>query len=164
MYSIVFWGKGIVYELIKSSLQSYAFVAAFSGLWCLLVIYGTFKKTKNVPNKKKKAVLRFGISGALLCLWAWLFVYTNLYPISLAYYEYNHDFAEEKIGVIDGIEQDGKDRIYLNIDNAEYTMVYSSVSPAFIIGKDIDEGDTVKIKFGVRSKYIFDIYELNTRP
>ena len=86
----------------------------------------------------------------------------NLYPISLAYYEYNHDFAEEKIGVIDGIEQDGKDRLCLNIDNTEYTMVYSSVKHSIIEDRDIDKGDTVKIKFGVRSKYIFDIYELNT--
>ncbi len=147
-----------MYELIKSSLSTYAFVAAVFGLWSLLVIYGMFKKTKDIENKKIKTVLRFGISGVLVCLWAWHFVYINLYPISLAYYEYNHDFAEEKTGVIDGIEQDGKDRIYLTIDNEEYTMVDSSVSPAFIIGKDFDEGDTVNIKFGVRSKYIFDIY------
>ena len=151
-----------MYELIKSSLQSYAFVAAFSGIWCLLVIYGTFKKTKNVPNKKKKAVLRFGISGALLCLWAWLFVYTNLYPISLAYYEYSRNSVEEKIGVINSIEQDGKDRINLIIDNTEYTMVYSSVSPSIIDDRDIDKGDAVKIQFGESSMFIFDIYKVNS--
>lgn len=153
-----------MYELIKSSLSTYAFVAAFSGLWSLLVIYEIFKKTKDSENKKIKAVLRFGISGVLLCLWAGYFVYMNLYPISLAYYEYNHDFAEEKIGVIDDIKQDGKDRMKLIIGNKEYTTVYSSVRPAVIIGKDINEGDTVKIKFGKKSKYIFDIYELNTEP
>ena len=153
-----------MYELIKSSLQAYAFVAAFSGLWCLLVIYGTFKKTKNVPNKKKKAVLRFGISGALLCLWAWLFVYTFLYPISLAYYEYSRNSVEEKIGVINSIELDGKDRINLIIDNTEYTMVYSSLNSDDIISRDIDEGNTVKIEFGVKSKYIFDICEFNISP
>ena len=152
-----------MYELIKSSFQAYASAAAFSGVWILLAVYGTFKNTKKIENKKMKTVLRFSIGSVLICFWIWFFVCVNLYPISLAYYEYNHDFAEEKIGVIDGIKQDGKDRIYLNIDNEEYTMVDSSVSPAFIIGKDIDEGDTVKIKFGVRSKYIFDIYELNTR-
>ncbi len=111
-----------------------------------------------------KTVLRSSISSILICFWIWFFVYVNLYPISLAYYEYNHDFAEEKIGVIDSIEQDSKDRIKLIIGSTEYTMVYSSVSPAFIIGKDFDEGDTVKIKFGVESKYIFDIYKLNTIP
>jgi len=146
-----------VYELIKSSLLAYAFAAAFSGLWILLAVHGTFKNTKNIENKKMKTVLRFSIGSVLVCLWAWHFVYMNLYPISLAYYEYNHDFAEEKIGVIDRIEQDVKDRMNLIIDNTEYTMVYSSVSPAVIIGRDIDEGDTVKIKVGVRSKYIFDI-------
>ena len=153
-----------MYELIKSSLLAYAFAAVFSGLWILLVVYGMFKKTKKIENKKIKTVLRFGISGVLVCLWAWHFVYMNLYPISLAYYEYNQEIVEEKIGVIESVEQSEKDRIYLTIDNTKYTMVDSSVSPAFIIGKDIDEGDTVKIKFGVRSKYIFDIYELNTRP
>ena len=153
-----------MYELMKSSLQAYAFAAVFSGLWILLAVYGTFKNTKNIKNKKMKTVLRFSIGSVLICFWIWFFVCVNLYPISLAYYEYSRNSVEEKIGVIDSIEQDGKDRINLIIGNTEYTMVHSSVSPAFIIGKDINEGDTVKIKFGVRSKYIFDIYELNTRP
>ncbi len=145
-----------MYELIKSSLQVYAFVAVFSGLWILLVVYGMFKKTKKIENKKIKTVLRFGISGVLVCLWAWHFVYINLYPISLAYYEYSRNSVEEKIGVINSIEQDGKDRINLIIDNTEYTMVYSSLNSDDIISRDIDEGDTVKIEFGVKSKYIFD--------
>ena len=153
-----------MYELIKDSLQAYSFVAVFSALWILFAVYATIKNTKNIENKKLKTVLRSSISSILICFWIWFFVYVNLYPISLAYYEYNHDFAEEKIGVIDSIEQDGKDRIKLIIGSTEYTMVYSSVSPAFIIGKDFDEGDTVKIKFGVESKYIFDIYKLNTIP
>ena len=64
-----------MYELIKSSLQVYAFVAVFSGLWILLVLYGMFKKNKKIENKKIKTVLRFGISGVLVCFWAWIFVY-----------------------------------------------------------------------------------------
>ena len=43
-----------MYELIKSSLQAYAFAAVFSGLWILLVVYGMFKKTKKIENKKIK--------------------------------------------------------------------------------------------------------------
>ena len=39
-------------ELIKSSLLTYAFVAAFSGLWILLVVYGMFKKTKKSKIKR----------------------------------------------------------------------------------------------------------------
>lgn len=153
-----------MYELIKNSLSFYAFVATFTGLWVLFVVYGTFKKTKNIESKKIKTVVRFGTSCALVCLWAWHFVCMNLYPVSLAYYEYNHDIVEEKSGVINNIEQDVKDRIILIIDNMEYTMVDSSVSPAVIIGRDIDEGDTVNFKFGVKSKYIFDIYKSNTSP
>ena len=153
-----------MYELIKSSLQAYAFAAVFSGLWILLVVYGMFKKTKKIENKKIKTVLRFGISGVLVCLWAWHFVYINLYPISLAYYEYSRNSVEEKIGVINSIEQDGKDRINIIIDNTEYTMVYSSLNSDDIISRDIDEGDTVKIEFGVKSKYIFDICEFNISP
>ena len=151
-----------MYELIKSSLQAYAFAAVFSGLWILLVVYGTFKKTKNIENKKIKTVLRVGISSVLICLWAWHFVYMNLYPISLAYYEYNHNIVEEKIGVINSIEQDGKDRIDLIIDNTEYRLVHSSTDPAVIIGKDIAEGDAVRVTFGAKSKYVFDIYKSNT--
>ena len=84
----------------------------------------------------------------------------NLFPISLAYYEYNHNLVEEKTGVVESIEQDGKDRINIIIDDTEYTIVHSSVNPVFIIGGDIDKGDNVKIIFGVNSKFIFDIMEL----
>lgn len=133
-------------------------------MWCFLAIVGTFKNTKNIESKKIKTVLRFGISGVLVCFWIWFFIYVNLFPISLAYYEYSRNSVEEKIGVINSIEQDGKDRINLIIDNTEYTMVYSSLNSDDIISRDIDEGDTVKIEFGVKSKYIFDICELNISP
>ena len=139
-------------------------MAVFSGLWILAVVHGMFQKTKEIENKKIKTVLRFVISGVLVCLWAWIFVYIDLYPISLAFYEYNNDFTEEKIGVIDSMEQDGNDRLNLIIDNTEYTMVYSSIKSDDIISSDIDEGDTVKIEFGVKSKYIFDICEFNISP
>ncbi len=147
-------------DLIKTNVLSYAFMAAFIGFCVLLFICDTFKRTKNVESKKIKTVLRFGISGVLVCFWLWVFVCVNLLPISLAYYEYNHDLAEEKTGVIESIEQDTKDRIYIIIDNTEYVMVHSSASPAVIIGRDIDEGDTVKVKFGERSKFIFEIFRI----
>lgn len=151
-------------ELIKTNVLVYAFIAAITGLWVWLFVFGTFKKTKNIESKKIRKALRIGVSGVLVCLWIYFFIYMNLYPISLAYYEYNYAFTEEKIGVIENIEYDGKDRLNIVIDNVEYTMVHSSVSPAVIIGRDIDEGDTVKIKFGTKSKYIFDIYRSNTSP
>ena len=43
-----------MYELIKSSLQAYAFAAVFSGLWILLVVYGMFKKTKKIEKSLDK--------------------------------------------------------------------------------------------------------------
>lgn len=150
-------------ELIRTNLSAYAFVAAFTGLMLLSIISVTFKNTKNINNKKIKTVLRVGISSVLICLWAWHFIYVNLYPISLACYEYNHNIVEEKIGVINSIEQDGKDRIDLIIDNTEYRLVHSSTDPAVIIGKDIAEGDTVRVTFGAKSKYVFDIYKSNTK-
>ena len=62
-----------MYELIKSSLQSYAFVAAFTGLCVLSAVYATFKNTKNIENKKLKTILRFSISSVLICFWTWFF-------------------------------------------------------------------------------------------
>ena len=153
-----------MYELIKTNFQFYAFAAVFSGLWILSVVHGMFQKTKEIENKKIKTVLRFSICSVLICFWIWFFVCVNLYPISLAYYEYSRNSVEEKIGVINSIEQDGKDRINLIIDNTEYTMVYSSLNSDDIISRDINEGDTVKIEFGVKSKYIFDICEFNISP
>ncbi len=149
-----------MYELINSSLSAYISAAAFTGFCVLLAIFETFKRTKNMESKKIKTALRFGVNGVLVCFWLWFFIYVNLLPISLAYYEYNHDLAEEKTGVIESIEQDTKDRIYIIIDNTEYVMVHSSSSPAVIIGRDIDEGDTVKVKFGERSKFIFEIFRI----
>ena len=112
-------------------------------------------------------------------MWILDFVYRNLYPFSLAYYEYKNDIVDKKIGVIENIEYDGRDRINIVIDNKEYIIVNSSSRPFVIIGSDIgnvnianleeitkgtarcviDEGDAVEFKFGAKSKFIFDIYK-----
>jgi len=147
-----------MYELMIENLSAYAFATVFTGLFVSLIICGTFKKTKNTQNKIAKTFLRFGISIILVSLWMYYFVYMNLYPVSLACYEYKYGFVEEKIGIIDSIEQNTKDRICLIIDNTTYTMVHSSVRPFTIVGKDINEGDAVKIIIGERSKYVFEIH------
>jgi hypothetical protein len=149
--------KTVIIDIGSNSVRK----QVFSGGKILLRQTITTQLAKDIENKKIKTVLRFGISGALVCLWAWFFVYKNFYPISLAYYEYNHNLVEEKIGVIERIEQNGKDRISISIDNTEYTVVHSSVNPLFVIGKDIDEGDTVKIEYGEKSRYVFDIHEIS---
>ena len=143
-------------ELLKTSFGAYLGIALFLGIVGALLVHGAIENTKEMENKKIKFALRIAICSIVVCLWM-CFVYMQLSPISLAYYEYNHDIVEEKTGVINSIEQDGKDRMNLIIDNAEYTMVYSSTEPNVIIGRDIDEGDTVKIKFGEKSMYIFEI-------
>ena len=144
-----------MYELIKDNLWAYILTTVLTGAWIVLTICGILSRC--TTNNKPKAILRFCLCGVLTCLWGWYFIYVNLYPISLAYYEINHELTEEKIGVVDVVEQSGKDRVHLIIDDIEYTMVYSSARPYFIVGVDIKDGDTVKIKFGTSSKYIFDI-------
>jgi len=141
----------------------FAYIGAtvFCAIWAFLVIYRVVKKTQNIESKKIKTILRFGIPCILVGLWVWHFIYMNLYPISLAYYEYNHNYTEEKIGVIDSIEQKGKDRIYFIIDDKEYIMVDSSAEPFVVIGKDVEKYDAVKFRFGKKSKFIFDIQTLD---
>ena len=152
-----------MYEMIKGNLLFYIILTAFVGLWSLLFICGIFKKTKNTESRKLKVFIRIGVSCALICFFGYVLVYADLFPISLAHYEYTHNFTEENIGVISNIEQKGNDRIYLIIDDTEYVMVDSRDS--FVtIGKDIDKGDTVKFKYGTKSKFIFDIYQVNTSP
>ena len=148
-------------ELLKTNFISYAFVTVFSAILFSSLVFGILKKTKKMENKKKKATINFIVSGVIICFWLWFFVYINLFPISLAYCEYNHNFVEEKIGVVENIERDGKDRINIIIDKEEYTIVYSSTNPDVSISSDIDKGDNVKIIFGVNSKFIFNITELS---
>ena len=145
-------------ELIRTNLLSYVFVTIFSGLWISLVIFSTFKKTNSIH--KVKILIRTIISSILICLWIYFFVYVNLYPVSLAYYEYRNNSTQQIVGVVDSIELTSKDRLELIIDKEKYTMVYSSVKVSSNdIINNITKGDTVQIKFGKKSKFIFDISE-----
>ena len=146
-------------ELITVNMLSYALVTSFTGILLISIIIKVFKDTKHFENKKKKTLMRFIVNGLLVCFWIWFFVYLNLLPISLAYYEYKNNVVQETTGVVEYIEQNGKDRINIIIDDTEYTIVHSSVHPVIIPGRDIDKGDIVKIKFGTNSKYIFDILQ-----
>lgn len=144
-------------ELIKTNMISYLFVAVFTGICFSSIVFGIFKATKNIESKSKKVLIRCVVNGVLICFWIWFFICVNLFPISLAYYEYNHDLTEEKIGIIESIEQDGKDRIIIVINGEEYKIVDSSVRPVIVLGRDIDKGDIVKFRFGETSKFIFDV-------
>ena len=151
-------------ELLKTSFITYAFVAVFIGHFVFLSILEIIVKTKNIECRILKAVLRFATSGALVCLWAWIFLYRWLYPISLAYYEYKNDFVEQAIGIVDCVEQDGKDRLNFIIDGTEYTMAYGTRSSVSNVRYRIDEGETVTFTYGVKSKYIFEIQQLRGSP
>lgn len=145
-------------ELLKSNCSFYFFATAFAAIWVLSFIYVIFKKTKQCDSQRIKALLRVGVSSILVCLWAYLFVYIQLYPISLAYSEYMTDKIEERICTIDNVEQKSKDRIYITADNTEFTMIPGSIDSFASIGK----GDTVKITYGEKSMFIFDIIEDET--
>ena len=144
-------------ELLRINMLSYAFVTVFTAILFFSLVFGLLKKTREIENKKKKAVINSIGCGVIICFWLWFFVYINLFPISLAYYEYNNNLVEEKSGVIESVEQEGKDRIIVIIDGVKYTIVHSSVNPVVTIGKDIDTGDHVTITFGANSKFIFDV-------
>jgi hypothetical protein len=149
---------------IKESFFSYLFLALFIGVSLIQLCFAFVKKIKNVENSKIRMILCVTICSAAFCFWLFFFVIGELYPISLAYSECKNGLTEETVGVIDSIEQEGKDRVRLVIKGTEYTMVYSSSEPFANIGKDIVEGDYVKISFGEKSKYLFDIYETNLVP
>ena len=150
--------------LIKESFWTYFFLAIFTGLWFLYVGFGIINKIRKMENRIMPRGLCAIMCCALSCLWFFLFVYGNLYPISLAYYEYKNDKTEEAIGVVERIQQTEKDIICLNIDGNEYTIVHDSTNPYVRIGIDVSKGDVVHIVYGENSKYIFDIYELKDLP
>lgn len=147
-------------ELLKTSLHAYLSSEMFFGIWVVLFSAIIIVKTKNMESRKLKIALRIIICSVLTGLWAFFCVYKSLYPISLAYYEYQNNLVEEKVGVIESIEQDGKDRILISIDGTIYTMVYSSLKPYNHVTIDIVKGDTVWVLTGEHSLYIFDICEM----
>ena len=150
--------------LIKESFLLYLFLAVFTGFWFLYAGFGIAKKIGNIENQRIRNGLCVIVCSALSFLWVFFFVYKNLYPISLAHYEYQNDKTEEVIGVVEYIEQTEKDIICLSIDGVAYTIVHNSTKPYVRIGIDVSKGDTVRIIYGENSKYIFDIYELKELP
>lgn len=150
-------------ELIKTSFQTYIDLALFAGLLIALFTAGFIMKTKKMENTKLKIALRVVVCSALVGLWAYHFVYVNAYPISLAYYEYKNNIAEEKVGVIDSMEQEGKDRVRITIDDTDYTIVYSSQKPYANGTKGIKQGDSVRVLVGEHSGYIFDIQKADSK-
>ena len=169
MQAMIFTGAlikegDIMGKLIHESFAMYLFLAIFTGLWFLSVGFGIAKKIRNIENQKIRKGLCVIVCSVLGFLWEFFFVYKNLYPISLAYYEYQNDKTEEVIGVVEYIEQTQKDIICLRIDGVAYTIVHNSTKPYVRIVIDVSRGDEVRIIYGENSKCIFDIDELEELP
>ena len=146
-------------ELIQTNFQSYISLTAFTAVWILLVLKGIFKITKTLDNQRYRGLVRIGSGCVLIGLWAFCIVYLFLYPIFLAHWEYNNNLFEERIGIIDTIDQTRNDRVHIVIDDTKYTMVYSTES---FDSYDLRKGDTVKFRYGRQSKFIFDIAQSDT--
>lgn len=146
-------------ELLQNNFFSYLGTTFLVGLWAFYIIWGTFRKTKKMDRTRLKALLRIGVSSVLICIWTFGFVLYLQYPISLAFYEYKNNCIEEKIGVVESIKGERNDRVLLIIDDIKYTAIYNGKQPFIPIGPEIDKGDVVKIKFGKKSKFIFEICE-----
>lgn len=144
-------------KLLKSSVLSYVFLAIFFVVWFAIFAFHINKKIRNTNIKRVVFIVLYSFS---LSVWAYFLVYRNVFPIVQAFYEYKNSLTEESIGKIESIKFDGKDRIIINIDYVDYTMVYSSENPYKNITIDIIEGDMVWFQTGEHSKYIFDIKKI----
>ena len=146
-------------ELLRFYFLTYSFMTLFVGIVVFQLLFYIIKKSRKKEFSKKQTALYVVLWSACSGFFMWILVYMHLYPMFLAYYEYKNDVVEETVGVIECIEQDGKDRIYVTIDGREYVMAYSSTREIYDMDRRFNEGDTVKIQFGKRSKYIFEISE-----
>ncbi|MBR6801150.1 MAG: hypothetical protein IKM61_05330 [Eubacteriaceae bacterium] len=142
-------------ELLKTSCHAHVFAAIFMGIWILLFSKGLVKKYARSKLRKTLCILA---CYCLVSFWLYFFVYLSAYPVTLAYYECKNDITVEKVGVIDDIERQEKDRIDICIDDGMYSIVYSSQEPLYSFDDDLKIGNVVKITHGERSMFIFDLH------
>ena len=147
--------------LLRNNFLFYLCAALFLAFCFWRLILALFKATKNVTYKQKKVFLRIFVIGILVCVWIFDFI-VFLFPISLAFYEYKNNSIEEIVGVVDCIEQERNDRVVVVIEGMNYIAIHNTKQPFVPIGSNIDEGDTVKIRYGENSKFIFEISEIST--
>jgi len=147
-------------NLLRTSCYSYLFVAVFLGIWILLFLKASAKKYAQSKVRKTLCTI---VCCFLLFFWLYFFVCSGVYPVTLAYYEYNNDLTSKTTGVITNIEQKIKDRIEINIDDQKYFIVYSSQKHYSAMINGLNIGDTVETIYGERSLYIFEIYKADIR-
>lgn len=144
---------------IESNFKMYLSGAISGVIWLAILVFAVAKKTKRMEKAKLKLIIRIGTISLGICLVLCTTGY-HFGKIAVAYYEFSNDATEETMGIVDHIERTARDRISLTIDNKKYTVVHYSSDPVFDFERDIRRGDTVQIRYGKTSKFIFDIYEL----
>ena len=148
--------KAITAELLESLFGSYLAVTIFAGVFVSVLCMVIVKKTQEIDRQKIRITLRVTLCSLLVILWGYCFVFAQLYPISLAYYEYKSNTVISTVGTIKSVEID-KDRILLSIDGKEYVLVYNSTAYPYTFTKKLKKGNRVYIEFGKKSKYIFNL-------
>jgi len=144
---------------IESNFKMYLSGAIVGVIWLAILVFAVVKKTKHMEKPKLKLIIRIGVISLGICLQMCITGY-HFGKIAVAYYEFSNDVTEEAVGIIDHIERTARDRVSLTVDNKKYTVVQYSSDPVFDFERDIRLGDTVQIRYGKNSKFIFDICEL----
>ena len=147
-------------ELLKGSFWYTALATAIIGSVVFSLIVDIPRKFKEIQNLKLRITLSVGVCSLLVCFWAYFILYRFLYPVALAYHECNNSLAKESIGFVEDMEVLDKERLRIKVDGKTYTALYSRKSPNLDMESYIFDGDKVKIKYGEKSKYIFDIIKL----
>ena len=151
-------------KLLKSLTIASLFVVIFSACTFIVFAVGWCKATKRIEAKRLRAFVRICICVSLSIVWILILADLRPYSLCLAYSECRNQAAKETVGVIDRIEQPRKDRICYYIDGQKYTMAYGTQETYVYLSLGFEEGDTVRIQYGERSKYIFDIREIHEAP
>ena len=144
-------------ELLRENLLNYIGIAIFFCIWIFLALFGIIIKTKKMEVRKIRIAICSIVGSILIFIFGYFIVYRQLYPVALANFEYNNNVSEETIGVVVSIKVDRNDRVSLLVEEEKYIIVYNNDGVYANIDKDIKKGDVVKIVFGEKSKFVFDI-------
>lgn len=150
--------KALLYRYLAFYIQFSVFALLFVAVASVLILI----KTKRILNKVMRIVLRIALITTLSVIWIYYIFYKLLYPIALASYEYKNNNTENVTGRIESIEEINKETVHLVIDGDIYKMVWSSTDPPYDLFGEIDEGDSVKVTYGEKSKYIYCIEKLQS--
>lgn len=147
----------VLNELLRNAFLLYLVVTVFAITWLSLFVIGVLKNSKQIESKLMRLLLCFLVLAIFLFVFSYFFIYQSLYPITLAYYEFKNDMATDVTGRISEIYQDGRDRMKITVGEQTYIMVYDKNSVYAEIAGSLSKGDTVTLRVGNKSNYVFDI-------